>query len=150
MTTRTMSPRAGFAIALLAAVALSACGGSEPAAGQAAEAAEAPVQKPASASLPSGNTVAGEKLANTKMGANNQACTECHGPHGNVPNAPDRPKIGGQYDDYIAHALQAYRAGERSNITMVGQAKDLSDQQIADLAAYFSAQPSEINDLSHR
>jgi cytochrome c553 len=143
-----MTPRSAFAIsfALFAAVGLSACGGSEPA-GQ-AEAAEAPVQKPASASLPSGNAAAGEKLANTKMGANNQACTECHGPQGNHPNAEDRPKIGGQYHDYIAHALQAYRAGDRTNITMTGQAKDLSDQQIADLAEYFGAQPSEINDLS--
>ena len=148
----TMSPRAAFslAIALLVTIALSACGGSHPAAGQAAEAAEAPVQKPASASLPSGDVAAGEKLANTKMGANNQACTECHGAQGNHPNAEDRPKIGGQYDDYIAHALQSYRAGDRSNITMLGQAKDLSDQQIADLAAYFSAQPSQLNDLSRR
>ena len=145
-------PRSAVAIsfALSAAMTLSACGSSEPAAGQAAEAAEAPVQKPASASLPSGNAAAGEKLANTKMGANNQACTECHGPQGNHPNAEDRPKIGGQYDDYIGHALQAYRAGDRANITMAGQAKDLSDQQIADLAAYFSVQSSEINDLSHR
>lgn len=135
-----------LALAVIAALALSACGsGSEPN----AEAAEAPVQKPSSASLPSGDAEAGAKLAATKMGANNQACVECHGPHGNVPNAPDRPKIGGQYHDYIAHALQAYRAGERTNITMVGQAKDLSDQQIADLAEYFGAEPTELNDLSH-
>jgi cytochrome c553 len=141
-------PRSAFALSftLFAAIGLSACGSSEPA-GQ-AEAAETPVQKPASASLPSGNAAAGEKLANTKMGANNQACTECHGPQGNHPNAEDRPKIGGQYHDYIAHALQAYRAGDRTNITMTGQAKDLTDQQIADLAEYFGAQPSEINDLS--
>jgi len=141
---------AGFAFTLFAALVLSACsGGAETASTPAAEAAEAPVQKPSSASLPSGNADAGEKLASVKMGANNQACIECHGPHGNVPNAADRPKIGGQYHDYIAHALQSYRAGERSNITMVGQAKDLSDQQIADLAEYFAAQPSELNDLSH-
>ena len=147
----TMSTRAAFslAIALLATTALTACGGSHPAASQAAEAVEAPVQKPATASLPSGDAAAGEKLANTKMGANNQACTGCHGPQGNHPNAEDRPKIGGQYHDYIAHALQAYRAGDRSNITMMGQAKELSDQQIADLAEYFGAQPSELNDLSH-
>ena len=147
----TISTRAIFslAIALFATTALSACGGAEPAAGEAAVQAEAPVQKPSTASLPSGNAAAGEKLANTKMGANNQACTECHGAQGNHPNADDRPKIGGQYHDYIAHALQAYRAGDRSNITMMGQAKELSDQQIADLAAYFSAQPSELNDLSH-
>lgn len=140
----------GLAIALLAVAVLSACSGSEPAAGNASAQTETPVQKPSSAALPSGDAASGEKLANTKMGANNQACVECHGPQGNRPNAEDRPKIGGQYGDYIAHALQAYRAGERTNVFMVGQAKGLTDQQIADLAAYFSAQPSELNDLSHR
>ena len=147
-TTQASRIASGLAIALLAVVALSACSGSEPAARTEAVQAEPPAQRPSSANLPSGNADAGEKLANTKMGASNQACVECHGPQGNHPNADDRPKIGGQYDDYIAHALQAYRAGERTNTFMVGQAKGLSDQQIADLAAYFSAQPSEINDLS--
>ncbi len=140
----------GLAIAVLAALALTACG-SAPESGSAdkAEAAEAPVQKGPASSLPTGNAEAGEKLANTKMGASSQACVECHGPHGNVPNAPDRPKIGGQYRDYIAHALQSYRAGERTNITMDGQAKDLTDQQISDLAEYFGTQPGELSDLSH-
>jgi cytochrome c553 len=149
--TRMQAARAAsvFTIALFAALALSACSGSESATNAEAAQAEAPVQKPASASLPSGNAAAGEKLANTKMGANNQACTECHGAQGNHPNAEDRPKIGGQYQDYIEHALQAYRAGDRTNVFMVGQAKALSDQQIADLAAYFSSQPSELNNLSH-
>ena len=138
----------GIAIAVLAALTLSACG-SAPEAAQKAEAAEAPVQKGPSSSISSGNAEAGEKLANIKMGTNNQACVECHGAHGNKPNQSDRPKIGGQYRDYIAHALQSYRAGERANITMVGQAKDLSDQQIADLAEYFGTQQGELSDLSH-
>ena len=136
----------GLVIAATAALALSACGGSpEP---NQAEAAEAPVQKGPSSSLPRGDAAAGEKLANTKMGANNQACVDCHGAHGNQPNAPDRPKIGGQYRDYIAHALQSYRAGQRTNITMNGQAKDLTDQQIEDLAEYFGSQDSQLEDLS--
>ncbi len=135
----------GLAMAVLATFALTACSG--PA--EKAEAATAPVQKGPLSTLSVGDAAAGEKLAGTKMGANNQACVECHGPQGNHPNTPDRPKIGGQYRDYIAHALQSYRAGERSNITMVGQAKELSDQQIADLAAYFGEQPTELSDLSH-
>ncbi len=134
----------GVAIAVLAAFALSACSGGP----EKAEAATAPVQKGPLSTLPVGDAAAGEKLAGVKMGANNQACVECHGPQGNAPNAPDRPKIGGQYRDYIAHALQSYRAGERSNITMDGQAKGLTDQQIEDLAEYFSIQPSKLNDLS--
>ena len=137
----------GLAIAVSAVLALSACGGApEP---ENAEAAEAPVQKSPSTNLPRGDAAAGEKLANTKMGANNQACVECHGPHGNQPNGPDRPKIGGQYRDYIAHALQSYRAGQRTNITMDGQAKDLTDQQIEDLAEYFGSQDGQLEDLSN-
>jgi cytochrome c553 len=139
----------GLAVAVLAALTLSACGSAPEADAQKAEAAEAPVQKGPSSSLSTGDAAAGEKLANTKMGANNQACVECHGPHGNAPNAPDRPKIGGQYRDYIAHALQSYRAGQRTNITMDGQAKDLTDQQISDLAEYFGTQQGELTDLSH-
>ncbi len=137
----------GLAIAALA-LTLAACG-SAPEAAQKAEAAEAPVQKAPTSQISEGNAEAGEKLANTKMGANNQACVECHGSHGNKPNGPDRPKIGGQYRDYIAHALQSYRAGERTNITMDGQAKDLTDEQIADLAEYFGTQQGELSDLSH-
>ena len=140
----------GLAIAVLAALTLTACG-SAPESGSAgkAEAAEAPVQKGPSSSLATGDAEAGEKLANTKMGASSQACVECHGPHGNAPNAPDRPKIGGQYRDYIAHALQSYRAGERANVTMNGQAKDLTDEQISDLSEYFGTQQGELSDLSH-
>lgn len=140
----------GLAIAMLGALALTACSNApETASAQNAEAAEAPVQKAPNSSISGGSAEAGEKLAQVKMGANNQACVDCHGPHGNVPNAPDRPKIGGQYRDYIAHALQSYRAGERANITMNGQAKGLTDEQIADLAAYFSEQPGQLADLSH-
>ena len=140
----------GLAIAVLAALALTACGSAqESGSAEKTEAAEVPVQKGPASSLATGNAEAGEKLANTKMGASSQACVECHGPHGNVPNAPDRPKIGGQYRDYIAHALQSYRAGERTNITMNGQAKDLTDEQISDLAEYFGTQQGELSDLSH-
>jgi cytochrome c553 len=135
---------AGIAAAALVTLTLSACSGGSQGTAEAKE----PVQKSPATSLPEGDAQAGEKLAAVKMGANAQACVDCHGPHGNAPNAPDRPKIGGQYRDYIAHSLQAYRAGERSNVTMVGQAKGLSDVQIEDLAAYFSDQETQLQDLS--
>ena len=107
-----------------------------------------PVKQGPASTLPDGDPVAGEKLANVAMGANNQSCIQCHGPHGNKPNADDRPRIGGQYPDYISHALQSYRAGDRNNATMVGQAKDLTDKQIEDLAAYFGSQEGTLTDLS--
>jgi cytochrome c553 len=136
-----------LAIALFAAFALSACGGDAPPAdGHAAEASHG-APRSSSAGLPAGHVEAGEKLANLKMGANNQSCIDCHGPDGNTPNGPDRPKIGGQYADYLEHALMAYRKGDRTNITMVGQATELTDQQIADVSAYFAAAPSQLQDL---
>jgi cytochrome c553 len=51
------------------------------------------------------------------------------------------PKLEGQHPEYIALALQAYRSGERSHITMHSQASSLSDQDMADIAAYFSGEP---------
>jgi cytochrome c553 len=45
--------------------------------------------------------------------------------------------IAGQSPEYIVKALQAYRAGDRSHPTMRGIAKGLSDQDMADVAAYY-------------
>ena len=49
------------------------------------------------------------------------------------------PKLGGQNAGYIVKALQGYKSGERSHPTMRGIAVGLSDQDMADLAAYYSA-----------
>ncbi|MDQ2701883.1 MAG: cytochrome c [Pseudomonadota bacterium] len=95
-----------------------------------------------------GNVAAGEKQANTKGAATGQSCIDCHGASGNAPIDATYPKLGGQYRDYLVHALQMYRSGERSNALMSQQARDLTDQQINDLAAYFAAQPSQLRDLS--
>ncbi|MEN5048871.1 cytochrome c [Luteimonas sp. TWI165] len=125
-----------------ACLALAACGG--PAAdGQ----AHAGGGTSSSAGLPKGSVQAGERAANVKSAATGQTCTDCHGAGGNAPLDPTYPKIGGQYRDYIAHALQAYRDGTREHALMSQQATGLSDQQIADLAAYFADQPSQLRDL---
>lgn len=50
------------------------------------------------------------------------------------------PKLGGQHAAYIAKALQDYRSGNRSHPTMRAIAAGLSDQDIADLAAYYAAE----------
>jgi cytochrome c553 len=49
------------------------------------------------------------------------------------------PKLGGQHPDYIIAALKAYKAGERDHPTMQAQASTLSDQDMADVAAYFAS-----------
>ena len=131
-----------LAIALLA-LALGACSKEE--AHEAAEAHEAP--KSSSAGLPTGDIEAGKHLATTKNATTGQACVDCHGAEGNAPIDPTYPKLGGQYHDYIAHALLAYRKGDRDHALMGSQAKDLTDQQIADLAAYFGNEPTHLRDL---
>jgi len=67
-------------------------------------------------------------------------CIGCHGIPGYKTAYPvvyHVPKIGGQSPAYIANALKAYRAGERSHPSMRGIAASLSDKDIADIAAYY-------------
>ncbi|WP_425481357.1 c-type cytochrome [Luteimonas terrae] len=120
---------------------LAACGGQEH------DAEAQPARTTSSAGLPNGTVEAGEQAAHVKSAATGQTCIDCHGAAGNVPIDPTYPKIGGQFRDYLAHSLQAYRDGDREHALMSQQAADLSDQQIADLAAYFAAQPSQLRDL---
>ena len=72
-------------------------------------------------------------------------CEGCHGIPGYRTAYPDVysvPKLGGQTATYLASALQAYKAKQRSHPSMRGIAASLSDQDIADLAAYYSAPPA--------
>ncbi len=136
-------------LALLTGMALSACQKEQPATAEHGEAkAEHEAPKSSSAGLPGGDVANGEKLAHTKQGASNQSCVECHGKEGAAPIDPTYPVIAGQYEDYIGHALVAYRTGTRGNAVMAGQAGTLNDQQIADLSAYFSSRATKLVDLS--
>lgn len=67
-------------------------------------------------------------------------CLSCHGPFGR-PDNTDFPIIGGQNQSYLAAALRAYRAGQRTSDlaqTMTPFAQPLDDRTIEDLAAFFS------------
>ncbi len=73
-------------------------------------------------------------------------CIGCHGIplyQTVYPEVYHVPKIAGQSPEYIVKALQAYRAGERSHPSMQGIAKSLSDQDMADLAAYYGGTPKQ-------
>ncbi len=129
-----------LALAACIALALSACGGSS------SDHAGGTVSS--SAGLPDGRITEGEQQALVKGAATGQSCIDCHGEAGNNPLDPSYPKIGGQYRDYLGHALQQYRDGQREHALMSQQAINLSDQQIADLAAYFASQPSQLTDLA--
>ena len=141
MTTAVTVQR--LAIALFAALALAACSGQDSSTSE----AEGAAQKSSSAGLPDGRIAVGEQLANAKGKATGQSCIDCHGPDGNAPIDASYPKLGGQYADYLAHALQQYRKGERQHALMTPQATGLGDQDIADLAAFFASRPTQLRDL---
>jgi cytochrome c553 len=70
-------------------------------------------------------------------------CLGCHGVEGYKNAYPNYsvPELEGQHPDYLSVALHEYRDGDRSHLTMHSQASDLSDQDIADIVAYFAGKP---------
>lgn len=83
-----------------------------------------------------GDAEVGRIKANTCMG--------CHG----IPNYNNAyptyrvPRLGGQHPEYIVAALTEYREGKRAHPTMHAQASALSDQDVADIAAYLAKAPA--------
>ena len=91
--------------------------------------AAAPAAKPAA-------TPASPKSVEAKVAM----CIGCHGIVGYQASFPEIhkvPMISGQNGKYIAAALNAYKKGERKHPTMRGIAESLSDQDIADISAYY-------------
>ena len=78
---------------------------------------------------------------NAEAGKNkNSMCTGCHGIPGYrtaYPEVYHVPKIGGQQPAYIVAALKDYKSGARWHPSMRGIAASLSEQDMADLAAYY-------------
>lgn len=66
------------------------------------------------------------------------ACAVCHGPAG-LSQVPDAPHLAGQPEPYLAEQLRAYRSGARVHPVMSVVAKGLSDEDIADLAAWYAS-----------
>jgi len=95
--------------------------------------------------------LAGSALAQTQAPVGNaeaakskiSMCTGCHGIPGYktvYPHVYQVPMITGQQPVYIVKALEAYKSGARSHPSMRAIAQSLSDQDIADLAAYYSSE----------
>lgn len=74
------------------------------------------------------------------------ACAACHGVDGNSV-IPVNPSIAGQNYTYLTHVLKDYRSGNRKNPIMNGIAAALTDDDIANLAKYFSTQPGKLVDI---
>ena len=74
------------------------------------------------------------------------ACQACHGLDG-IAKLPDAPNITAQPAAYLERELRNYRAGTRRNEVMSVAAKPLSDVDIRDLAAYYSAIQIEVKSV---
>ncbi|RZI30979.1 c-type cytochrome [Pseudomonas orientalis] len=70
-------------------------------------------------------------------------CGACHGPDGNSP-APNFPKLAGQGERYLAKQMREIKDGKRVVLEMTGLLANSSDQDIADIAAYFASQKSSV------
>jgi cytochrome c553 len=103
-------------------------------AGTQAQAQESqPQEAPAAKKLP-------YEVGKAQDGATKAAvCLACHGPNGNSTN-PEWPVLAGQSAVYISEQLRLFRAGVRNNPVMMPMAVGLSDQDIADLAVYYTSQ----------
>ncbi len=76
------------------------------------------------------------------------ACAACHGADGNSGANPLWPKLAGQHAKYIVKQLSDFKAGARKDPTMAPMAAPLSDQDRADLAAYFSSQTRTVGEAA--
>ncbi|WP_417701947.1 c-type cytochrome [Pseudomonas sp.] len=70
-------------------------------------------------------------------------CGACHGVDGNSP-APNFPKLAGQGERYLLKQLHDIKSGDRPVVEMTGMLDNLSDQDMADIAAYFSSQKMSV------
>lgn len=86
-----------------------------------------------------GNPIAGKDKS--------QLCQGCHGEFGNSTE-PLVPKLAGQYGNYISKEVRNYQAGTRTHQIMNAMAATLTDDDLADVAAYFSSQKKMTGDGS--
>ncbi len=70
-------------------------------------------------------------------------CGACHGPDGNSP-APNFPKLAGQGERYLTKQMHDIKDGKRTVLEMTGLLTNLSDQDLADIAAYFASQKGSV------
>ena len=75
--------------------------------------------------------------------AKTAVCAACHSADGNSL-APNFPKLAGQGERYLLKQLQDIKSGNRQVIEMTGMLTSLSDQDLADIAAYYASQKGSI------
>lgn len=86
------------------------------------------------------NVQAEESATKSAQQTVNTVCAACHAPDGNSVISLN-PKLAGQHPEYLQKQLTEFKSGKRANAVMSGMAGALSDAEIKELAAYFSAKP---------
>lgn len=90
----------------------------------------------AAASLACPSAYAGDPVAGRAKAS--QQCAVCHGTNG-LSQHPEAPNLAGQVEMYLVKALDEFRNGKRVNEMMTVVSKDLSDDDIANVAAWYSS-----------
>ncbi len=90
----------------------------------------------ASVAQAAGNAAAGERIVTG-------VCAACHGIDGNSVITTN-PKLAQQHPEYIAKQLANFKSGERKNAVMSGMAASLSQEDMANVAAYFGSQKAKV------
>ncbi|OQX39752.1 MAG: cytochrome c4 [Oceanospirillales bacterium LUC14_002_19_P2] len=78
--------------------------------------------------------------------AKTAVCAACHGPTGNSM-APNFPKLAGQGEGYLVKQIQDIKSGERKVLEMTGMVENLSDQDIADISAFYASQAVSVGQV---
>lgn len=86
----------------------------------------------ASAAHAAGDAAKGSTIATT-------VCVACHGADGNSVITMN-PKLAAQHPEYITKQLKNFKSGERKNAVMSGMVANLTDEDMANLGAYFGSQ----------
>ena len=96
----------------------------------------------APAALAHGDAASGKELAG-------KTCAACHNANGisNKGQDPQPPILAGQYKDYIIQALHEYKLNQRKGSPMNAMVAPLSEQDIKDLAEYFSGLPGPLDTI---
>lgn len=95
----------------------------------------APVAPTAQALAPKGNAAAGADKADAER------CVECHGTHGQGTHEAKFARLAGQHPAYIIRQVHNFRHNVRKNDAMAIAARAVSDEDLLDIAAFFSSQP---------
>ena len=121
--------KSGYLVPILLTAVLSACSDGPAEKNNSVDSKPEPVSVPAEVSI-GGNIAAGEARA--------MVCRACHGPAG-ISSNDLWPNLAGQKKDYLIKQLKDFRAGVRQDAMMAPMVRDLTDEHIGDLAAYYSS-----------